>query len=82
MSIPEKGVSVYLTEAEVRALGDAGGYLSGIIEQSNTLPDDLSNASNGLHSIHSKALKAQGKAGRRDTVRQALRLADHQGSDR
>lgn len=68
MTTHEKGVSVYLTAAEVQALGDAGGYLSNLIKQCSVLPDDLSNASNGLHSIHCKALKAQGKAGRGDTV--------------
>lgn len=76
MKLPEKGVSVYLTAAEVHALGAAWGYLSSIIEQTSSVPKDLSTASNDLHSIHCKALKAQGKAGRRAIVRQALRLAD------
>lgn len=76
MRTSDKGVSVYLTAAEVRALSDAGGYLSSLIEQAGTVAPDLTSAHEGLHNIHIKALRAQGQAGRRDTMRKALRLAD------
>ena len=72
----EQGASVYLTAAELRALHDAGGYLSDLISQTSNPPDDLLSAHEGLHSLIGKAIVARGAARRRNTLRRAVRLAE------
>lgn len=72
----EKGVTLYLTATEVRALNDAGGYLSSLLEATSTPSPDLSSAHEGLHNIAAKAQKARESHKRRTVLSKALKLAD------
>lgn len=76
----EKGASVYITGAELDALGNAAGLLSAQLEAADNKGPELPEA---LHAVYS-VLKKAGKAKRRETkraadnalIRKALRVAD------
>lgn len=76
----EKGASVYITGAELDALGNAAGLLSSLLEAADNKGPELPDA---LHAVYSVLEKA-GKAIRRDSnraadkslIRKALRVAD------
>lgn len=72
----EKGASVYISAAELDALGNAACLLSAFYEASDGNGYELLEAKNALYSVLQKAGKAQGRTSKKDLVNRALRVAD------
>lgn len=70
----EPGASIYVTAAEVEALGDAWGILTALHEASDG-GAELEAALSAVRSVVQKSWKAQGASKRRAVVRAALRVA-------
>lgn len=72
----EHGATIYVTAAELRALHDAGGYLSSLIEQTFEPPVDLQSAHEGLHSLIAKVSVGKRAVSKRNKIRKAVRIAE------
>lgn len=70
-----KGARIYLSAVELESLHAANGYLSALLEAASGDAAELIATKQGLFSVIEKAWRAQRSAGRRKTVKAALRAA-------
>ena len=72
----EKGASVYVTAAELEALGEAAGLLTAQLEAASDPSPEFLAAHRAVYSVLDKARKSRRRTAGKAVVRDALRAAD------
>jgi len=72
----EKGASIYVSAAELEALGDAAGLLTAQLEAASDPSPEFMAAHRAVYSVLDKARKARRRTAGKSLVREALLVAD------